>query len=96
MMGIPSRTGNASLSALRNLQEKLKVDGKLSPWLEKHGLQDLSPLWNLLQIEAGWENALANGTVDHLPLTRTMMLSRAYAAAKRLSENQREEEKAAA
>lgn len=49
---------NARLSALRNLQEKLKVDGKLSPWLEKHGLQDLSPLWNLLQIEAGWENAL--------------------------------------
>lgn len=45
---------------------------------------------------AGWENALANGTVDHLPLTRTIMLSRAYAAAKRLSENQREEEKAAA
>lgn len=49
---------NARLSALRNLQEKLKVDGKLSPWLEKHGLQGLSPLWNLLQIEAGWENAL--------------------------------------
>lgn len=45
---------------------------------------------------AGWDNALANGTVDHLPLTRAIMLARAYAAAKQLSVNQREEEKAAA
>lgn len=49
---------NAKLVALRNLQEKLKVDEKLSPWLAKHGLEGLAPLWNQLQIEAGWENAL--------------------------------------
>lgn len=49
---------NAKLLALRNLQDKLKVDEKLSPWLEKHGLQGLTPLWNLLHIEPGWENAL--------------------------------------
>ncbi|MBS0507386.1 MAG: chromosome segregation protein SMC [Proteobacteria bacterium] len=49
---------SARLDALKALQEKLKVDGKLQPWLAKHGLDGLQGLWSRIHIEAGWENAL--------------------------------------
>jgi chromosome segregation protein len=48
----------ARLEALRALQEKVQTEGKLKPWLAKHGLEGLSGLWTKLHIEAGWENAL--------------------------------------
>ena len=48
----------AKLEALNNLQERVKSDGKLRPWLEKQGLGHLQALWQKLHIEAGWENAL--------------------------------------
>ncbi len=48
----------ARLEALKALQEKLKTDGKLRPWLTKHGLDSLQGLWSRLQTEAGWETAL--------------------------------------
>ncbi len=70
---------NAKLAALRNLQEKLKVDEKLSPWLAKHGLEGLSPLWNQLQIEAGWENALEAALRERLSafeVSKLEMISR--------------------
>ena len=44
--------------ALKALQEKVKTDGKLKPWLAKHGLDGLQALWSRLHIEQGWENAL--------------------------------------
>ena len=40
------------------LQEKVKTDGKLKPWLAKHGLDGLQGLWSRIHIEQGWENAL--------------------------------------
>ena len=40
------------------LQEKVKTDGKLAPWLAKHGLDGLQGLWSRIHIEQGWENAL--------------------------------------
>jgi chromosome segregation protein len=49
---------SAKLDALRALQEKVKTDGKLKPWLAKHGLDGLQGLWSRLHIEQGWENAL--------------------------------------
>ncbi|MDQ6681121.1 MAG: chromosome segregation protein SMC, partial [Pseudomonadota bacterium] len=49
---------SARLAALRALQEKVQVDGKLKPWLAKHGLEALQGLWTRLHIEAGWEAAL--------------------------------------
>lgn len=49
---------SARMEALQALQEKLKMDGKLKPWLERQGLQNLAPLWNKVKIESGWENAL--------------------------------------
>ncbi|WP_404299678.1 chromosome segregation protein SMC [Alicycliphilus denitrificans] len=49
---------SARLDALRALQEKLKVDGKLQPWLARHGLDGLQGLWSRIHVEPGWENAL--------------------------------------
>jgi len=49
---------SARMEALKALQEKVKTDGKLQPWLAKHGLADLQALWTKLHIEQGWENAL--------------------------------------
>ncbi|SCK56498.1 condensin subunit Smc [Variovorax sp. HW608] len=48
----------ARLEALKALQEKVKTDGKLAPWLAKHGLESLQGLWSRIHIEQGWENAL--------------------------------------
>ncbi len=48
----------ARLEALRALQDKLKTDGKLQPWLARHGLDSLGPLWTRLQAEPGWEQAI--------------------------------------
>ncbi|MEY4765939.1 MAG: hypothetical protein RI907_2612, partial [Pseudomonadota bacterium] len=48
----------ARLEALKALQEKVRTDGKLKPWLAKHGLDGLSGLWTRVHIEPGWENAL--------------------------------------
>ncbi len=49
---------SARLDALKALQERVKTDGKLKPWLDKHGLGGLQGLWSRIHIEQGWENAL--------------------------------------
>ncbi|MFG6449191.1 chromosome segregation protein SMC [Roseateles sp. BYS180W] len=49
---------SARVSALRALQERVQTEGKLQPWLAKHGLQQLQPLWRQLHITPGWEAAL--------------------------------------
>jgi chromosome segregation protein len=49
---------SARVEALKALQDKVKTDGKLKPWLEKHGLNSLAALWTKLHIEQGWEQAL--------------------------------------
>jgi chromosome segregation protein len=48
----------ARLEALRALQEKVQTEGKLKPWLERHGLTGLQGLWTKLHVEPGWEPAL--------------------------------------
>jgi len=55
-----SRQANLSarLDALRALQEKVQTEGKLKPWLARHGLDALQGLWTRVHIEPGWENAL--------------------------------------
>jgi chromosome segregation protein len=49
---------SARLDALRALQEKVQTEGKLKPWLAKHGLEGLQGLWTKIHIESGWETAL--------------------------------------
>ncbi|MDE2079866.1 MAG: chromosome segregation protein SMC [Burkholderiales bacterium] len=48
----------ARLEALRALQQKVQTEGKLKPWLDRHGLAGLQGLWTQVHIEAGWETAL--------------------------------------
>jgi chromosome segregation protein len=48
----------ARLNALRQLQERVQTQGKVTPWLQKHELDSLPRLWQKLNIESGWETAL--------------------------------------
>jgi chromosome segregation protein len=57
---------SARLEALKALQEKVKTDGKLQPWLAKHGLGHLQGLWTRIHIEQGWENALEGALRERL------------------------------
>ena len=56
----------ARLEALRALQEKVQTEGKLKPWLAKHGLEGLSGLWTRIHIEPGWESALESALRERL------------------------------
>ncbi|AMM26418.1 chromosome segregation protein SMC [Variovorax sp. PAMC 28711] len=57
---------SARLEALRALQEKVKTDGKLAPWLAKHGLEGLQGLWSRIHIEQGWESALESALRERM------------------------------
>ncbi|MCX7251055.1 MAG: chromosome segregation protein SMC [Burkholderiales bacterium] len=57
---------SARLEALRALQDKLKTDGKLSPWLARHGLDSLQGLWSRLQVEPGWEVAVESALRERM------------------------------
>ncbi len=57
---------SARLEALKTLQEKVKTDGKLQPWLAKHGLDSLQGLWSRIHIEQGWENALESALRERM------------------------------
>jgi len=57
---------SARLEALRALQEKVRTDGKLLPWLRKHGLDAMQGLWSRIHVEAGWENALESALRERL------------------------------
>ncbi len=48
----------ARLDALRALQDKVRTEGKIEPWLARHGLGGLAGLWTRLHVEPGWEPAL--------------------------------------
>jgi chromosome segregation protein len=49
---------SARLAALKALQERVLAEGKLRPWLSKHGLDALPQLWTRLQVQSGYETAL--------------------------------------
>jgi chromosome segregation protein len=57
---------SARMEALKALQEKVKTDGKLKPWLARHGLDGLQGLWSRIHIEQGWENALEGALRERL------------------------------
>ena len=48
----------ARLTALQRLQHRLEGSERLSAWLSKHRLDSLPRLWEGIQIEKGWEDAL--------------------------------------
>ncbi|WP_079414999.1 chromosome segregation protein SMC [Thiomonas intermedia] len=49
---------SARIAALKTLQERVLTEGKLRPWLARHGLDGLTQLWSRLQVETGLETAL--------------------------------------
>jgi len=57
---------SARLEAQRALQERVKTDGKLQPWLSRHGLDHLQGLWSRIHVEPGWENALEGALRERL------------------------------
>ena len=68
---------DARRQALVALQEKIQSEDALVPWLQRQGLDSLTRLWRLLQVETGWEtaleavfhermNALGLRTLDHV------------------------------
>jgi len=57
---------SARLEALRALQEKVQTEGKLKPWLAKHGLEGLQGLWTKIHIEPGWETALESALRERI------------------------------
>ena len=57
---------SARLDALRALQEKVQTEGKLKPWLAKHGLDGLQGLWTKIHIESGWETALESALRERI------------------------------
>ena len=73
---------SARLEAQKALQEKVKTDGKLQPWLAKHGLDHLQGLWTRIHIEQGWENALEGALRERLSALEVSRLElvRAFAS----------------
>jgi chromosome segregation protein len=57
---------SAKIEALKSLQEKVKTDGKLKPWLNKHGLENLQGLWSKIHMASGWENAMESALRERL------------------------------
>lgn len=57
---------SARIEALKALQEKVRTDGKLKPWLAKHGMDALEGLWSRIHTEPGWENALESALRERL------------------------------
>ncbi|WP_432784608.1 Chromosome partition protein Smc [Oligella sp. MSHR50489EDL] len=48
----------ARLEALQSLQADVMQNKELEPWLKTHGLSEIFPLWQKIQIEPGWDVAL--------------------------------------
>jgi chromosome segregation protein len=44
--------------ALAQLQAKVARSGELGEWLKAHGLAEAKPLWQAIQVDAGWETAV--------------------------------------
>ncbi|MFO0236122.1 MAG: chromosome segregation protein SMC, partial [Burkholderiales bacterium] len=49
---------DARIAALRQIQERVRTEGKTAPWLKQHGLDGMKRLWQRLRIEEGWETAV--------------------------------------
>jgi chromosome segregation protein len=48
----------ARRDALSQLQARVRSQGQIGDWLERHALAELPPLWRDLRVEPGWETAL--------------------------------------
>ncbi|NBQ87953.1 MAG: chromosome segregation protein SMC [Betaproteobacteria bacterium] len=72
---------SARLQALRALQDKLRTDEKLTPWLARHGLESLQALWSRLHVQPGWERAIEAALRERLHALEISRLEMARAFA---------------
>ena len=49
---------HARRAALEQLQKRVQGEGKLGDWLRRHRLDNRTPLWKSIHVEAGWEDAV--------------------------------------
>ncbi|MFT4102322.1 MAG: chromosome segregation protein SMC [Burkholderiaceae bacterium] len=57
---------DARMAALRQVQERVQSQGKIAPWLARHGLDQLGRLWHKLRIEHGWETAIESALRENV------------------------------
>ncbi len=57
---------SAKVEALKTLQSNVLENGRLKPWLNKHGLDGLSALWSQLQVQEGWETAVESALRERM------------------------------
>ena len=57
---------SARLEALKELQANVLDNGRLKPWLTKHGLADLPALWSQLKVQEGWETAVESALKERM------------------------------
>jgi chromosome segregation protein len=57
---------SAKIEALKNLQSNVLENGRLKPWLKKHGLEGLSALWSQLHVQEGWETAVESALRERI------------------------------
>jgi chromosome segregation protein len=48
----------ARRDALEQLQRRVRQNGEIGDWLQRHGLTAAMPLWQSIEVEAGWETAV--------------------------------------
>ncbi|MBU6437029.1 MAG: chromosome segregation protein SMC, partial [Betaproteobacteria bacterium] len=72
---------SARHAALKALQDKVLTEGKLKPWLAKHGLDALPRLWTQLHTEPGWETAIEAALRERLAALKLHSLEAAQAFA---------------
>ncbi|HRE14982.1 MAG TPA: hypothetical protein PLD37_12365, partial [Usitatibacteraceae bacterium] len=48
----------AALSTLQAQQAKLDHNSRLGEWTASHGLERAERLWQAIQVEAGWDDAI--------------------------------------
>ncbi|MDQ3185533.1 MAG: chromosome segregation protein SMC [Pseudomonadota bacterium] len=68
----------ARLNALQRLQHRLEGSEGMSAWLAKHQLDTLPRLWQSLQVEKGWEDALEAVLRERLNSARLEQLEAAH------------------
>ena len=72
------KVNNATMvEAIKQLQEKTQSGGKWHEWLEKQGLAGFAPLWQSVDIEAGWETALEVVLAERMRALEISSLERA-------------------
>ena len=48
----------ARRDALQQLQQRVRQTGDIGEWLNRHRLNDATPLWKSIKVDAGWETAV--------------------------------------